>query len=179
MLSHCSAGEEWKLLSISICCCNVWACAIILFRHLLQFLHFFFPFHPHVVIIICIYLFTLHLCLSYLPFPCILLNELLPSSHTSLFLVSLPFHFSGSFFFKFFIISLFHSYSYSFSFISSFIIIFFAALHSFFPPLIHFLSSFYFLFSVLLFSSSALPPLIHFLSSIFYSPCYYCSSALA
>jgi hypothetical protein len=32
---------------------------------------------------------------------------------------------------------------------------------------------------VLLFSSSALPPLIHFLSSIFYSPCYYCSSALA
>jgi hypothetical protein len=79
----------------------------------------------------------------------LLLNELLPSSHISFFIVSLHFHFSGSFFFVFFVISLFHSSSYSFSFISSLIIFFIA-----FSPLCFSssnpLSFFYFLFSVLL-----------------------------
>ena len=91
----------------------------------------------------------------YLSLTFLLLNELLPSFHIFLFLVTLPFHYSGSFF-VFFVISLFHSSSYSFSFISSFIIIFFTA------------------FSPLCFSSAN--PLSFF---YFYSPCYYCSSALA
>jgi len=131
---------------------NVYAFAIILFLLRLQFLHFFIspsslcrhyhlylPFYPSSV---CFHIYRSSIFL--------LLNDLLSSSHISLFLVSLPFHFSGSFFFIFFVILLFHSSSYSFSFISPFIMIFFTD----FSPLCFSstnpLSFFYFLFSVLL-----------------------------
>jgi hypothetical protein len=84
----------------------------------------------------------------------VLLNELFPSSRISLFLFSLPFHFSGSFFFVFL-------WSY-----------YFTLLRSFSPLSLPFLS-----FSSPPFLHSVFPPLMHSLSSIFYSPCYYCSSS--
>jgi len=111
---------------------------------ILSSLHFF-----RMSSLLFIFTFLHFICvLSYLPSLIFLrLNELLPSSHISFFLVSLPFHFSVSFFFVFFVISLFHSSLYYFSF---FIIIFFTA----FSPLCFSsanpLSFFYFLFSVLL-----------------------------